>query len=276
MKIVYSERCLEFAEPGHPESPERVCRAAEYLRGRYEFVEPEPASEEDLLLVHTPKLVASVKSLSFFDYDSPAYPGIYDYARLAAGGALRASEVRGFSLMRPPGHHAGRDFLGGFCYFNNIAVAVRRSGRKTLILDIDGHHGNGTEDIFLGDPQVVYVSLHRAPLYPGTGLSSVGNCLNFPLPARCGDAIYLGTLDDALHEALSRDFRPEQVALSVGLDGYREDPLASLGLSTEAYREIGKRIGSLGRPVFAVLEGGYVPEALGPNIEALIQGLERR
>lgn len=273
MKIIYSPRCLEFRELGHPESPERVHRAAEYLRDRYEFLEPEPASEADLLLVHSPRLVASVRELAFFDYDSPAYPGIYDYARLAAGGAIRASEVGGFSLMRPPGHHAGRDSLGGFCYFNNIAVAVRRSGKRTLILDIDGHHGNGTEDIFLDDPQVVYVSLHRSPLYPGTGLSSVGNCLNFPLPARCGDAIYLATLDDALHEALSRDFKPEQVGLSVGLDGYRDDPLASLGLSSGAYREIGRRVAGLGLPVFAVLEGGYVPEMLGPNVAALLAGL---
>ena len=275
MKIIYSERCLEFAEPGHPESPERVRRAAAYLRlsGRYEFLEPEPASEQDLLLVHTPRLIESVKGRTFFDYDSPAYPGIYDYARLAVGGAILASRVGGLSLMRPPGHHAGKDFLGGFCYFNNIAVAVRKSGKRTLIVDIDGHHGNGTQDIFLGDPQVVYISLHRSPLYPGTGLSSVGNCLNFPLPAHCGDKLYLEALDEALHQAL-RDFNPEQVALSLGLDGYRDDPLASLGLSTSAYREIGRRVAGLKLPAFAVLEGGYLPELLGPNIEAFLEGLE--
>jgi acetoin utilization deacetylase AcuC-like enzyme len=275
MKIIYSERCLEFAEPGHPESPERVRRAAAYLRlsGRYEFLEPEPASEQDLLLVHTPRLIESVKGRTFFDYDSPAYPGIYDYARLAVGGAILASRVGGLSLMRPPGHHAGKDFLGGFCYFNNIAVAVRKSGKRTLIVDIDGHHGNGTQDIFLGDPQVVYISLHRSPLYPGTGLSSVGNCLNFPLPAHCGDKLYLEALDEALHQAL-RDFNPEQVALSLGLDGYRDDPLASLGLSTSAYREIGRRVAGLKLPAFAVLEGGYLPELLGPNIETFLEGLE--
>jgi len=176
--------------------------------------------------------------------------------------------------MRPPGHHVGRDFLGGFCYFNNIAIAVKRSGKRTLILDIDAHHGNGTQDIFLGDPQVVYVSLHRSPLYPGTGLSSVQNCFNFPLPARCGDQVYLETLDRALDRAL-QDFQPEQVAISAGFDGYERDPLASLGLSIETYREIGARIAKLGLPVFAVLEGGYVPEALGPLIEALIRGLTR-
>ena len=274
MKIIFDERCLEFNEPGHPESPERVRRAAEYLRERFDFVEPEPAREEDLLLVHTPGLIESVKNLTFYDWDCPRYPNIYEYALLAAGGAILAGEVGGFSLMRPPGHHVGRDFLGGFCYFNNIAIAVKRSGKRTLILDIDAHHGNGTQDIFLGDPQVVYVSLHRSPLYPGTGLSSVQNCFNFPLPARCGDQVYLETLDRALDRAL-QDFQPEQVAISAGFDGYERDPLASLGLSIETYREIGARIAKLGLPVFAVLEGGYVPEALGPLIEALIRGLTR-
>ena len=274
MKIIFDERCLEFNEPGHPESPERVRRAVEYLRSRYGFLQPEPAGEEDLLLVHTPRLVESVRDETFFDFDCPRYPDIYDYALLSAGGAILASETSGFSLMRPPGHHVGKDFLGGFCYFNNIAVAVKRSGKPTLIVDIDGHHGNGTEDIFMGDPQVVYLSLHRSPLYPGTGLDSVRNCLNFPLPARCGDEVYLETLNKALQQALD-GFTPEQVALSVGLDGYERDPLASLGLSTAAYREIGERIAELGLPIFAVLEGGYVAEALGPNIAALIQGLIR-
>ena len=273
MKIIFDERCLEFNEPGHPESPERVRHAAEYLRGRYKFMKPEPAREEDLLRVHTLGLIESVKNLTFYDLDCPRYPNIYDYALLAAGGAILASEVGGFSLMRPPGHHVGRDFLGGFCYFNNIAIAVKRSGKRTLILDIDAHHGNGTQDIFLGDPQVVYVSLHRSPLYPGTGLSSVQNCLNFPLPARCGERTYLETLDRALDQAL-QGFKPEQVAISAGFDGYERDPLASLGLPTAAYREIGARIAKLGLPVFAALEGGYVAEALGPNIEAFIEGLE--
>lgn len=274
MKIIFDKRCLEFGEPGHPESPERVRRAAEYLRDGYEFLQPEPAGEEDLLLVHTPRLVESVRDGTFFDFDCPRYPDIYDYALLAAGGAILASQASGFSLMRPPGHHVGKDFLGGFCYFNNIAIAVKRSGKRTLIVDIDGHHGNGTQDIFMGDPQVVYVSLHRSPLYPGTGLDSVRNCLNFPLPARCGDEIYLETLDRALQQVLE-GFTPERVAISAGFDGYERDPLASLGLSTTAYRKIGERIAKLGLPSFAVLEGGYVPEALGPNIAALIAGLER-
>ena len=103
---------------------------------------------------------------------------IYDYALLSAGGALLAAQKNGISLMRPPGHHAGRNgkAMGvstlGFCYFNNIAIAVRKMNEQTLILDIDGHHGNGTQEIFQGDPNVKFISLHRYPTYPGTGLRS--------------------------------------------------------------------------------------------------------
>ncbi|HDI11741.1 MAG TPA: histone deacetylase [Candidatus Acetothermia bacterium] len=275
MKIVYSPRCLEYQQVGHPESPARVRIAAAYLEKRgFEFLEPEPASDQDLLLVHTPEHIRRVESGDFYDPDCPVYPDIGLYARLAVGGAILAQEVEGFSLMRPPGHHAGPNSLGGFCYFNNIAVAVRRSGRKTLIVDIDGHHGNGTEAVFYGDGKVTYVSLHQHYNYPGTGQNSRGNCLNYPLLPRCGSRVYLGTLKQALEDA-SRFGPFEQLAISAGFDTYRDDPLASMGLEIEDYRKIGKILGKLRLPTFAVLEGGYVPDIIGPAIEVLVEGLGR-
>ncbi len=236
-------------------------------------MEPEPASDKELLCVHSERLIRKVDSLDFYDPDCPRYPNIGFYARLSVGAAVMAQKRRAFSLMRPPGHHAGPDFLGGFCYFNNIAVAVRLSGLKTLIADIDGHHGNGTEAVFLGDERVVYVSLHQRWNYPGTGLESHDNCLNYPLPARCGPEMYLATLEEALSKAEGRG--PfQQLAISAGFDTYRYDPLASMGLDVDDYREIGKLLGKLKLPTFAVLEGGYVPEIIGPAVEALIAGLE--
>ncbi|HDI02567.1 MAG TPA: histone deacetylase, partial [Candidatus Aenigmarchaeota archaeon] len=192
MKIIFSEKCLEFSEVGHPESPERVRNAYEFLKGKYEFVSPRPAREEEILKVHSKELLESVKNNTFFDWDSPNYPNIYEYALLSAGAAIRALETRSFSLMRPPGHHAGRNFLGGFCYFNNIAVAIKNanSRKNVLIVDIDGHHGNGTEDIFRGSENVVYLSLHRSPYYPGTGLKSYENVVNKPLPQDVGEKVY--------------------------------------------------------------------------------------
>ena len=192
---------------------------------------------------------------------------------------MLAAEISGFSIMRPPGHHAGRSgaALGvstrGFCYLNNIAIAVKAMGKPALILDIDGHHGNGTQEIFQGDAKVVYVSLHRYPFYPGTGAYSEGNCLNFPLSTDCGEKKYLETLDSALGMVDSSKF--EVVAVSAGFDTHLGD-LASLGLTENSYREIGKRIAALEKPVFFVLEGGYVGEQNGRDVDQLLKGYEEK
>jgi len=143
--------------------------------------------------------------------------------------------------------------------------------KPTLILDIDGHHGNGTQEIFFGAENVTYLSLHRHPNYPGTGTVSESNCLNFPLPPDCGDEMYLRTLDKAL--AIVKIGTFETVAVSAGFDTHEGD-LASLGLTEKGYREIGMRIASLNRPTFFVLEGGYDGEHVGKDIDALLKGFE--
>lgn len=255
-------------------------KAAEFLKAQgYQFMVPEPATEEDIVKVHDTDYVWSVKKSLVSDPDTPAYDNIYEIACLSAGGAILAAKINGLSLMRPPGHHAGRNgaalgaYTRGFCYLNNIAIAVRHVGKPALILDVDGHHGNGTQEIFLKDASVTYVSLHRHPNYPGTGLASEANCHNFPLPADCGNAEYLETLDKAL--GLVEDVRFDVVAVSVGFDTHKGD-LASLSLTEEGYREIGERIAGLGKPTFFVLEGGYNGENNGRDINQLLQGFERR
>ncbi|UCC58518.1 MAG: histone deacetylase [Candidatus Bathyarchaeum sp.] len=282
MKIIFSEKCLEYSWPGHIERPERVRKALELLRGQYEFLEPKPASQEDLLRVHTREYVDLIKNAeagSYLDGDTPVPENIYEYACLSAGAAFLAAKEKGFSFMRPPGHHAGIDgrALGvatlGFCYFNNIAIAARKMDLPTLILDIDGHHGNGTQEIFQGDPDVTFISLHRYPTYPGTGLSSQGNCLNFPLSYSAGDSLYLETLQKALGQVEMNNI--EVVGVSAGFDAHQGD-LASLSLTSEGYREIGRLVGALGKPVFGVLEGGYVGENVGRDVHELIQGIEEK
>ena len=276
-KIIFSEKCLGYGQ-WHIEGPERVRKAAEILKGvGYEFLEPTPAREDDLLRVHDTDYVWNVKKSLVDDPDTPAYDNIFEFARLSAGGAILAAKVGGFSIMRPPGHHAGRNgaalgaYTRGFCYFNNIAVAVKHLDRRTLILDIDGHHGNGTQEIFLGDKKVTYVSLHRHPNYPGTGVVSEGNCLNFPLPPDCGDEEHIKTLDKALSLVDVEKF--EVVAVSAGFDSHVGD-LASLGLTEKGYREIGKRIARLKKYTFFVLEGGYQGESVGKDINTLIKAYE--
>jgi acetoin utilization deacetylase AcuC-like enzyme len=276
-KIIFSEKCLEYGS-WHIESPQRVRKAYEILKERgYEFITPEPAREEDLLKVHDPEYIELLKREAIEDPDTPAYENIYEYARLSAGAAILAAKIQGFSLMRPPGHHAGKygialgAYTKGFCYINNVAVAVKYLDKPTLILDIDGHHGNGTQEIFQGDPEVVYVSLHRHPHYPGTGYYSEANCLNFPLPADCGEEVYLKTLQEALKRVDMQKI--EVIAVSAGFDAYAGD-LASLGLTDRAYREIGRIIAALNKPTFFVLEGGYKGENIGKAIDEILKNFQ--
>ncbi|MCK4352663.1 histone deacetylase [candidate division WOR-3 bacterium] len=288
MKIIFSKRCLEYESPGHPESPKRVKIIYDFLKSkRYKFIEPEECNEKDILFVHSQELLNKVKQGNFFDPDTPSLPKIYEYAKLSVEDAIKAMQVSlegdiGFSIMRPPGHHANRDSLGGFCYFNNIAIAIEHfvgtnsicakfvgepfsakggcaSGtrvRRAAILDIDCHHGNGTQDIFLGRKDVLYVSLHRfAAFYPGTGGKSIKNAINYPLKFGIGESEYLATLENALKGI--KKFNPSIIGVSVGFDTYKFDPIGGLGLEISSYRKIGTLISELNIPTFYVLEGGY-------------------
>jgi len=276
-KIVYSEKCLGYGT-WHIEGPQRVKAAQEILKAKgYEFLLPTAACDDDLLSVHDPEYIWKVKKGLVEDTDTPAYDKIYEYAILSAGGALLASKINGFSLMRPPGHHVGRNgaalgvYTRGFCYFNNIAIAIKQLNKKTLILDIDGHHGNGTQEIFQGDEKAIYISIHQSPNYPGTGAYTEGNCINFALPPDYGGQRYLETLDKALSGVDSNKI--EQVAVSCGFDTNQGD-LASLGLIAKDYYEIGKKIGCFKKSTFFVLEGGYVGENVGLGIDNLLRGYE--
>jgi len=276
-KIVYSEKCLGYGT-WHIEGPQRVKTAHDILKAKgYESLVPTPANDNDLLTVHDAEYIWKVKKGLVEDTDTPAYDNIYEYARLSVGGALLASKINGLSLMRPPGHHVGRNgaalgvYTRGFCYFNNIAIAVKELNKRTLILDIDGHHGNGTQEVFQNDEKVFYISLHQSPNYPGTGAFTEGNCINFALPTNYGGQQYLETLDKAL-SMVNLD-RFDVVAVSCGFDTHLGD-LASLGLTGKDYREIGKRVARLKKSVFFVLEGGYVGENVGLDIDALLRGYE--
>lgn len=276
MKIIYSEKCLNYSDHLHLESPNRVSEAYQVLKDKgYEFIKPKPATYQDLIKVHSPEHIKRIQQEVYLDPDTPIYNHIYDYANLSAGSAILAAKENAFSLMRPPGHHAGINGRAltaptlGFCYFNNIAIAVKNLNLKTLILDIDGHHGNGTQEIFYDNPKVQYVSIHRSGIYPGTGLTSEKNCHNFPFPYEIGDEVYLDTLEKASNK-IDKDI--ELIAISAGFDS-RSGDLSSLGLTSNCYREIGKRIRKLNTKTFAVLEGGYNGKKVGKDIHQLIKGI---
>jgi acetoin utilization deacetylase AcuC-like enzyme len=272
MKILFSEKCLGYWFPGHPESPKRVHETFKFLKEKgFEFVEPKHCPEEELLLVHDKSFAEEIKSGKFSYIDSPALPGIYDYARLSAGSAINAMKIsskneKAFSLMRPPGHHVGKNGLAlgsmslGFCYFNNIAIACKKAlkfVKKVAIIDFDCHHGNGTQDIFIGHPNVLYVSLHKYPFYPRTGEQSENNCLNYPLSDGTTEREYMKTFKQALEKV--KKFNPNLIAISAGFDAHKDDDITfgGLGLNYESFRVIGELIKELKKPSFAVLEGGY-------------------
>jgi len=276
-KIIYSEKCLGYGT-WHIEGPQRVKVAHDILQSKgYEFVQPTAASEDEISNVHDLEYIWNLKKGLVEDSDTPAYDKIFDFARLSVGGALLASKIGGFSLMRPPGHHSGTYgaalgvYTRGFCYLNNIAIAVKESKKPTLIIDIDGHHGNGTQEVFLGDEKVSYVSVHQSPNYPGTGNATEANCINFALPCNVGRKIYFETLDKALSTLDLGRF--EQVAVSAGFDTHKGD-LASLGLIEQDYYDIGKRVALLAKPSFFVLEGGYNGEKVGLDIDQFLKGYE--
>jgi acetoin utilization deacetylase AcuC-like enzyme len=292
MVILYSPRCLDYAAAGHPESPDRVRSAVAQLQKEFHtWLLPAPCTDEDILRVHTRELLNAVRLGAFTDADTPVFPEIFDLAKLSAGAAIGAAEhalggQSAFSLMRPPGHHTERNRVMGFCYLNNIAIAVAKAlhfssrVRRAAILDFDCHHGNGTEDIFRGDKRVLFVSLHQSPCYPGTGLTTQGNCLNFPLPPGTRPEQFLATLDEGLNRI--RNFQPDLLAVSAGFDSYKDDPITSMDLEIETFYEIGRRIADVAQPApnapalpcFAVLEGGYSRE-FARCVEAFVNGWER-
>jgi acetoin utilization deacetylase AcuC-like enzyme len=205
-------------------------------------------------------------------------------AHCAVTGAalLLAGQPALFALCRPPGHHAGRDFAGGYCYFNNASIAARHLAAHgtVALLDVDFHAGNGTQDIFYEDPTVLTVDIHANPdrQYPyfagyaderGAG-AGLGYHHNFLLPYKAGDTLYLATLDAALAEI--RDFAPRCLVLSFGADIYAGDPIGDLAVTTPGFAAIGERIASLGLPTLIVMEGGYNTERLGVNTVNLLAG----
>jgi acetoin utilization deacetylase AcuC-like enzyme len=285
MKIITDERCINYSQTGHPERPARISRTLERLRGQTEltvdWADPLPVDEAVILRAHSAQMVAQLESGEDFDNDTPFYPGIAEHARRSVGGALaalaaaRAGEMA-FSLLRPPGHHATREVIMGFCYLNSIAIAALEAlatgVKRVAVYDFDVHHGNGTEAILLNQPGAACFSIHQFPCYPGTGGANVGeNCFNFPVVPGTPRAEYRKVLLEALDGV--KEFAPDLVCVSAGFDAYAKDPLAEETLEAEDFHWLGESIRKLGVPAFSVLEGGYSDD-LPELILAYLKGLE--
>ena len=223
-----------------------------------------------------------------FDTATPLVRGSFTAAVAAADAALTAADLvaggapAAYALCRPPGHHAGPGYYGGFCLLNNAAIAARWLARRgrVAVVDIDFHHGNGTQDVFWEDPEVLYVSLHGDPAahYPHFtggadetgGGPGQGATRNLPLPDGTGDDAYLAALGQAMDRVDA--FEPATLVVSAGFDTFEDDPIGAFKVTTGGFRRIGADLAAAGRPTVVVQEGGYAVEALGANAVALLNG----
>jgi len=229
-----------------------------------------------------------------FDTATPIVAGTVAAAHAAVDIGLTALDLvlegapLAYGLCRPPGHHAARGLIGGYCFFNNAAIVAQaardRGAQRVAILDVDFHHGNGTQQIFWDRGDVLYVSLHGDPagIYPyfsgyaverGAGAGE-GATLNLPLPPGTDGDTYLAALEAAL--TAIGDFEPDApLVVSLGFDTYHADPICNLALQTDDYARIGSAIASLEMPIVALQEGGYAIDAIGANAVALLGGVAR-
>lgn len=302
--VVWDERYLKHdMGPWHPERPERLTAIRGVLeksdiKERTRLLEPRFATLEEIAMVHDFEYVKKIEKTAGravqLDPDTSTSEGTWDAARLAVGGLLNGVDAvyegrarNAFAFVRPPGHHAERERAMGFCLFNNVAVAAeyalrQKNAPRVAIMDYDVHHGNGTQWSFYDRSDVLYISMHRYPFYPGTGArkeegrgKGKGYTLNLPFDGGEGDHEYLLAFDNEILPAL-RSYDPDLLLVSAGYDAHRLDPLGGMNVTgsgfaqmTAALRKIAEEV--CGGRMVLVLEGGYSLEGLSESVEACLK-----
>ena len=308
---IYLRHRLSFEHDtgGHPENAGRLTaiesRLAEEDWLGMELVEAPAATPGQIERVHPAEHRLMVEELAasgggMIDADTIVSPRSYEAALRAAGAAVAAvntvlAEVAAhrfaFCGMRPPGHHAERARAMGFCLFNNVAIAAAHAleehgVERVAILDWDVHHGNGTQEIFYGSAEVLFISIHQSPLYPGTGDAGetgagagAGYTINLPVPPGSDGTVFRSLVESEALPAIRRH-RPDLILLSAGYDAHRQDPLAQCQVESTDYLEMSAAVAETARdlevPVIAALEGGYAPQALAESVSATIRGFTDR
>ena len=293
---------------GHPERPQRLHSIMEHLETRNLLDQvpvsiPVEAGLASLELIHTSAHIETVSRLAALGRpvaatpDTVVSPSTYRAALLAAGAVQEAIDVvvenradNCFCVVRPPGHHAEREEMMGFCYFNNVGIAARylqaqHGIEKVAIIDWDVHHGNGTQHSFEEDPSIFFFSIHQFPHYPGTGSrgergrgAGSGYTLNAPMPAGSGDSEYLQVFQEELRPAME-SFEPDFILISAGFDAHRADPLGAIQLTERGFEALTREVLSMaedycGGKVVSTLEGGYDLEATAGSAAAHLGALK--
>jgi len=300
MSLIYHKRYLDHILTwGHPESPERLKAIIDRLETvdfKAEILTPKPASDNDLKGVHTPEYIEVMKNFGegWMDPNTYHHEESYELACLAAGGGLLAAKLAydenrpTFVIPRPPGHHAEANSSGGFCYFNNIAIAAQHlltrkksPAERVAIVDIDVHHGNGTHDIFFNRKDVLYISTHQWGIYPGTGPAELtgegqgeGYTVNIPFYSGTGDSSFKLAKQQII-EPILKQYKPSIILISIGTDAHYRDPLASLALSSAGYLNLAKHFIKLSKDlcqsrIAFFLEGGYDLNSLAEIVNAIV------
>jgi acetoin utilization deacetylase AcuC-like enzyme len=305
MTVIYHPRYLDhILTYGHPESPERLKAIMAKLQEEKldgNIIEPQTAKDQEIELAHASSYVEFIKNCDegWIDPNTYARDQSYEIAALAVGGAILGAKLAyekskpTFNLPRPPGHHATYDASGGFCFFNNIAVAANYLRKnmddieKVAIIDIDVHHGNGTHDIFFKDPDVLYISTHQWGIYPGTGPAELvgdkkgeGFTVNIPFHSGAGDSSFELAFDNIV-EPIIKQFKPSMILASLGTDAHYTDPLAMLNLSSQGYLNLTNRIQKLAdklcdSKLSYFLEGGYEVNVLAEIVTSVVAGFENK
>jgi len=277
MDIFFDPIFLKHDTGAHPENASRLNLILDSV-DKSKIKKPQDG-EKYLKLAHTSEYIEQVKDAcekgGYLDIDTPVSKDSFKAACYAVGAAIDASAHDGFALVRPPGHHAFADHGSGFCIFNNMAIAaikLAKGGKKVFILDIDIHHGNGTEALVLDRPNIKFLSIHQSPLYPGTGLTDLGgNVVNLPLQPGTGDIEYIAALEKRVEPEIKK-YNPDVIGVSAGFDAYHLDAGSvagnSMSLTSKSYEKV-KEILSPYKSFYS-LEGGYNPQSILEGAKALM------
>jgi acetoin utilization deacetylase AcuC-like enzyme len=308
--IVKDNLYLEHVmDPGHPESPERLRVIYKMLeepemKNLFQSVKPRVATREELEMIHSPHyidLIAQTSGKPYYrlDMDTSTCAKSYEAALLASGGLLELIKAvmegkldNGFALVRPPGHHAEKDRAMGFCLFNNVAIGAKYalnhfSLQRVLIVDWDVHHGNGTQNSFYEDPEILYFSTHRYGFfYPGTGAATeigrgrgVGFNVNVPLSTGASDAEY-GNIFEKILKPIALEYRPQLILVSAGFDIHYDDPLGGMEVTEKGFARMTQILMEIAEAtaqgkLVITLEGGYDVSGQSRSVKAILKELVR-